>query len=275
MSFIKTHFIRNFMFLKQVGREWKAFTMLNRSQREMSPLKEEDDYAFLGETEQKSHTHTQTPVLSPQVKQFFASSDFQEFAQFSFTSYGSISNFFPKFEQLERSLQLPFINSESFGRSDLKNVVRSLNAILPGNNFFWRVMMRFFLETSQDFFVRLQFFFLKEKQQGFKECLELFNKLIIRDFLERYLGPVKPQREFGLHQIQEEQTGYLNSQQIADLSRSPLTGKTMKAATSTQPSSSEIYRIVFSINTRVFAKLMTGRLFGFINQLELFSEKVE
>jgi hypothetical protein len=189
----------------------------------MSPLKEDEDF-FLGERDQKSRVHTQTPVLSTQVRQFFATQDFQEFAQFSFTSYGSISNCFSKFEQLERSLQLPFINSESISRSDLQNVVRSLNTILPGNNFFWRIVMRFFLEMSQEFFVKLQFNFLKEKVHGFKDCLELFNKLIIRDFLERYLGPVQEGfKDTVLQKIQEEQTSFLNTHAVADFGRSPLT----------------------------------------------------
>ena len=222
-EFINVHFVKNFLFVGRVAREWTAFKKLSRSQREMSPLKEEDDYAFLGEADQKGRLHTQTPVLSSQVKQFFASADFQEFAQFSFTSYGNVPESFPKFEQLEKLLRFPYINSEAFVRSDLQNVVKSLASILPGNNFFWRVAMRFLLETSQTFFVQLQISALKEKKQGFKDCLELFNKLVVRDFLERYLGKVGQQKDFGFRKVFEQATPFKTAQPH-DLTRSPLLG---------------------------------------------------
>ena len=222
-EFINVHFIKNFLFLGKVAKEWSGFVELSRSQREVSPLKEDDDF-FLGGSERKPGLHSQTPLLSSNVKEFFQTQEFREFSQFALTSYGSITDSFSKFGQFEKLLQFSYINSESFARSDLSNVVRALNVILPGNNFFWRISMRFLLETSQSFFTRIQFAFLKEKTQGFKDCLELFNKLVIRDFLERYLGNVEPNKP-PFQSVQQEQSSLLNSQQPLDQIRTPLTSR--------------------------------------------------
>jgi hypothetical protein len=215
-EFLNVHFIKNFFFLGRVAKQWKTFQTLSRSQREISPLKADEDFSLLVS---EGKGHTQTPMLSAQIKQFFASKDFQEFSQFAFTSYGSLTDSFAKFERLERVFQFPYINTDSFSRTDLPNAVNSLAIILPGNNFFWRVMVRFLLESSQEFFIKLQSMFLKDKN-GFKDSLELFNKVIIRDFLERYLGDLTSPKDLNFRQAGDEHLSVFPSQHTE--SRSPL-----------------------------------------------------
>lgn len=243
---LRVHFIRNFRFLGRVARHWRTFQALTRSQRELGLLRPDDDFAFLGGSEAKSALHTPTPSVSAQVKQFFASNDFQEFAQLA-SNYGPLADNLTTFDRLERLLELPYVDSQSFARTDLANMVRSLDVILPGNNFFWRVLVRFVLETSQDFFARLQSASIQDKQ-SFRHCLDLFNRLVVRDFLERYLGstPTSVRRSLGEPTNQDP----------------------------TRPTGVEIFRIVGSINQRVFARLLIKRLFGLIDQLHSFPEQV-
>lgn len=245
---IHVHFIRNFRFLSRVAKHWHTFQALTRSQRELGLLRPDDDFAFLGEPEPKSGLHTRTPSISAQVKQFFAGGDFQEFAQLASTNYGPLADNLATFDRLERLLELPYVNSQSFARTDLVSMIRSLDVILPGDNFFWRVLVRFVLETSQDLFARLQSTSIRDKQ-GFKNCLDLFNRLVVRDFLERYL-----------------ESAQKSSRRL--MNESP-------AQNSGRPTGAEIFRIVASINQRVFARLLIKRLYGLIDQLHSFPEQVD
>ena len=198
--------------------------MFKKDQKTSMRFREEDEYRFLENSDDKQGKQfdNQASNISNETRKFFQSLKFKEFARKAETVYCNSVTSLSTIDELTPLLDFSYLNSEFFEKKDLNGIMNSMEVILPGNNIFWRVTVRYLLEISQTFSLNLQKSFLNEKKNGFRENLKLFNKVIIRDFLERYLGRIQKTSESNQSHkaatIMEEDS-FLDNQTLHDYSR--------------------------------------------------------